>query len=179
MKKLFQFAIVAVAVAGMAACGNNNANKAEGSGSASTEASVSAQDAASAVAENDYYKIANIPAGWENANVDSEKTIMINLKPGTELGEFENVSFTLFEDFAEPQQYVDELLKNNGEGCRQAEDLTIGEQTYKQVIWSDNADNSVTFVTKSPKGVIDITLSKKLDLDNPDVKAMIESVSFK
>ena len=42
-----------------------------------------------------------------------------------------------------------------------------------------NADNSITFATKSPKGVIDVTLSKKLDLDNPDVKAIIESISFK
>ena len=177
MKKLFQFAIVALAAAGMVACGNKSENKAEGS--ASAEASVSAQDAAATVAENEYYKIANIPAGWENGNVDSEKTIVINLKPGTELGDFESVSFTLFEDFAEPQQYIDEIVNNNGADCKQAEDMKIGEQTYKQLVWNDNADNSITFATKSPKGVIDVTLSKKLDLDNPDVKAIIESISFK
>ncbi|MBO4813803.1 MAG: hypothetical protein J5523_02455 [Muribaculaceae bacterium] len=176
MKKLFQFAIVAVVAAGLVACAKSE-NKAEGS--ASAETSVSAQDAAEAVAENDYYKIANIPAGWEKGNVDSEKTIVINLKPGTELGDFENVSFTLFEDFAEPQQYIDEILNNNASDCRQAEDLKIGEQTYKQLIWNDNADNGITFVTQSPKGVIDVTLSKKLDLDNPDVKAIIESFTIK
>lgn len=178
MKKLFQFAIVALVAAGMVAC-TKSENKAKGSGSASAETSVSAQDAVGTVAENDYYKIDNIPAGWEKGNVDSEKTIVINLKPGTDLGDFESVSFTLFEDFAEPQQYIDEILNNNGTDCTQAEDMKIGEQTYKQLVWNDNADNSITFATKSPKGVIDVTLSKKLDLDNPDVKAIIESLTIK
>ena len=176
MKKLFQFAIVTVVAAGLVACAKSE-NKAEGS--ASSEASVSAQDAAATVAENEYYKIANIPDGWENGNVDSEKTIAINLKPGTELGDFEGITFTLYEDFAEPQQYIDEILNNNASDCRQAEDLKIGELDCKQLVWNDNADNSITFVTKSPKGVIDITLSKKLDLDNPDVKAILESFTIK
>lgn len=179
MKKIFQFALVAVAALGIAACGNKNDNNTEASGSAEQSASVSTQDAAGAVAENEFFKIANIPAGWENAGVDSEKTIAINLKPGTDLGDLESVAATLYDDFQEPQQYVDEIVKNNGAAVKAAEDVTFGGQTYKQVKWLESADYSTSLVGKTPKGVIEIVLSKKLDLDNPDVKAILESISFK
>ena len=180
MKKFFQFAFVAVAALGIAACGNKSDNKAEGSASTSAEQSASvAADAAGAVAENEFFKIANIPAGWENGGVDSEKTIAINLKPGTDLGEFESVAATMFTDFQDPQQYVDEIVKNNGASVQAAEDVTFGGQTYKQVKWLESADYGTSLVGKTPKGVIEIILSKKLTLDNPDVKAILESVSFK
>lgn len=179
MKKFFQFAFVAVVALSIAACGNKSENKAEGSAAPEQSASVASQDAAGAVAENNYFKIANIPAGWENGNTDSEVTITINLKPGTDLGEFESVSATMFTDFQDPQQYVDEIVKNNGASVQAAEDVTFGGQTYKQVKWVDSADYSTSLVGKTPKGVIEIILSKKLALDNPDVKAILESVSFK
>lgn len=179
MKKVFQFALVAVAALGIVACGNKGDN-AEGSTSTAAEQSGSvAADAAGAVAENEFFKIAAIPAGWENAGVDSEMTISIRPKAGSELGDLESVAATMFTDFQDPQQYVDEIMKNNGASVKAAEDVTFGGQTYKQVKWVDSADYSTSLVGKTPKGVIEIILSKKLALDNPDVKAILESVSFK
>ena len=74
---------------------------------------------------------------------------------------------------------VDEIVKNNGASVQAAEDVTFGGQTYKQVKWLESADYGISLVGKTPKGVIEIILSKKLTLDNPDVKAILESISFK
>ena len=60
-----------------------------------------------------------------------------------------------------------------------AEDVTIGDKTYKQVQWINSADVSCALIGKTPKGVIQIKLTEKLTLDNPDVKAIIEGIEYK
>ena len=60
-----------------------------------------------------------------------------------------------------------------------ADDVTIGDKTYKQVQWINSADVNCALIGKTPKGVIQIKLTEKLTLDNPDVKSIIEGIEYK
>ncbi len=181
MKKLF---LLFAAVAMLTAC-NGNANT-SGSTAASGEqkdvAATEQTDAtanAGAVVENDYFKITNIPNGWEkDAELDSERRIDIKLKPGTDLGEWQYVEVE-FEDFQDIKEWLDQVLVGSEATRKLAEDVTIGGKTYKQVQWINSADVSCALIDKTPKGVIQIKLTEKLTLDNPDVKAIIEGIEYK
>lgn len=180
MKKFF---LMFAAVAMLTACngnGNTSGNSAasgEQKDAASTEQTTTA-DASDAV-ENDYFKITNIPNGWEkDAELESERRIDIKLKPGTDLGEWQHVEVE-HEDFQDVKEWLDQVLVGSETTRKLADDVTIGDKTYKQVQWINSADVSCALINKTPKGVIQIKLTEKLTLDNPDVKAIIEGIEYK
>lgn len=180
MKKLL---LMIAAVAMLTACnGNGNtsgsaAASGEATDSAATEQTTAA-DAGAAV-ENDYFKITKIPNGWEkDAELESERRIDIKLKPGTDLGEWQHVEVE-HEDFQDVKEWLDQVLVGSETTRKLADDVTIGDKTYKQVQWINSADVNCALIGKTTKGVIQIKLTEKLTLDNPDVKAIIEGIEYK
>lgn len=181
MKK-FLFLVAAVAM--MTACNGNSNTSANASGEKIDSAGVAqnneaASEATGDAVENDYFKITNIPNGWEkDAELESERRIDIKLKPGTDLGEWQYVEVE-HEDFQDVKEWLDQVLVGSEATRKLAEDVTIGDKTYKQVQWINSADVSCALINKTPKGVIQIKLTEKLTLDNPDVKAIIEGIVYK
>jgi len=182
MKK-FLFLVAAVAM--MTACNGNSNTSANASGEKTDSANVAQNNEAASEAttgeavENDFFKITNIPNGWEkDAELESERRIDIKLKPGTDLGEWQYVEVE-HEDFQDVKEWLDQVLVGSEATRKLAEDVTIGDKTYKQVKWINSADVSCALIGKTPKGVIQIKLTEKLTLDNPDVKAIIEGIEYK
>ena len=169
------------AVAALTACnGNGNTGSNAGSGEQNSASGTEKTTAnAGVIAENDYFKITKIPNGWEkDAKLESERRIDIKLKPGTDLGEWQYVEVE-HEDFQDVKEWLDQVLVGSESTRKLADDVTIGDKTYKQVQWINSADVNCALIGKTPKGVIQIKLTEKLTLDNPDVKAIIEGIEYK
>ncbi len=177
MKKIFLIAAVAM----LASCGGNE--NAGGNAGGEQKDSVATEQAAQAqgavAAENDYFQVTAVPEGWEvNKDINMERQIEVKLKPGTDLGEWQNVTVE-FMDVKEPQECVDMLLQGSEATRKAGDDVTIGDRTFKQVQWINSADISCALLGKTPKGVAQIILTEKLTVDNPAVKAIIEGIKFK
>ena len=166
MKKLF---LMLAAIVMMTAC-NGNGNTS--SGSTSQE-----EKKVEALAENEYFKVMAVPDGWEvNKEFDSERGIEIKLKPGTDLGEWQNATVSYY-NIADPQELVDQLMQD--ENRKLGDDVTIGDKTFKQVLYINSADYYCALVTKHPKGSLEVMLTEKLTPDNAAVKAIIEGIEYK
>lgn len=177
---------IAIMAAGLfvASCGAKNANSAESADSTAVAASTNEAQASNAEAntiENDYVKVA-VPEGWECAEaVTTERVLNIKLKLGTDLGEWQSVRIFTNNTADAPNDWQD-MAKScvEGEANRSLDnDVTFGSVTYKQVKFQNSADTYCILFGKMPKGVLEITLTEKLTLDNPSVKAILESISFK
>jgi len=178
MKKVFFSCAIAAMGLLLASCGN----KAEANNNGDVQqnlVTVEQTDSAS-VAENDYIKV-NVPAGWEvEKNESKPRTICLNLKPSTELGKWQYVSI-----FTDNIATDSEDWKNFAKSCAESknrslvDDVTFAGVTFKQVKFTNSADVSCMLYGKMPKGTLEITVSEKLTLDNSDVKAILESISFK
>jgi predicted small lipoprotein YifL len=181
MKKIFQFAIVAVAAVAMASCGNKGTQTTESADSTATEPAVEQKADAPAgevVAENEYIKV-NIPAGWEieNPKVEGDK-FRIKLKPGTDLGEWQDIVILTYDKAMTADERVKSCIEGSESSRKVAEDVKYGDVTYKQVKFINSETNCMLY-GDMPKGVLSVTLSDKLTVDNPDVKAILGSISFK
>lgn len=186
MKKAF-FSLAIAASLCMASCGNKaTSNAAANTDSTAVLDSGSAQPAGDATAEqttaeNDYVKV-SVPNGWESDGTGvTGRKITIKLKPGTDLGEWQYVSIFTNDTATEPDDW-----KNFAKSCADsyenrslADDVTFAGVTYKQVKYTNSADVSCMLFGKMPKGTAEITVTEKLTLDHPGVKAILESISFK
>ena len=121
MKKLF---LMIATVALMTACNGNSNTSANASGEKTDSASVAQNNEAASEAtageavENDFFKITNIPNGWEkDAELESERRIDIKLKPGTDLGEWQYVEVE-HEDFQDVKEWLDQVLSYESESTK-------------------------------------------------------------
>ena len=186
MKKVFFSLAIAAMGLLMASCDNKTAGNADNTDSTAVLDSGSAQPAGDATAEvnaaeNDFVKV-SVPKGWESDGTGvTGRKITIKLKPGTDLGEWQYVSIFTNDTATEPDDW-----KNFAKSCADsyenrtlADDVTFAGVTFKQVKFTNSADVSCMLYGKMPKGTLEITLTEKLTLDNPDVKQILESISFK
>lgn len=185
MKKVF-FGLAIVAGLCMASCDNKATNAAADTDSTAVLDSGSAQPAGDATAEqttaeNDYVKV-NVPDGWEfDGTGINGRSVTIKLKPGTDLGEWQYIQiFTNNTASGENDwQEIAKLSVENSANRSMAEDVTFAGVTYKQVKYTNSGDVNCMLYGKMPKGTAEITITEKLTLDHPGVKAILESISYK
>lgn len=186
MKKLLICIVIMTSGMCVASCGKKNANSVESADSTvvasnNEEVQVQASNSGANTVENEYVKV-TVPEGWEcDEAVTTERVLRIKLKPGTDFGEWQLVRIFTNNTADAPNDWQD-MAKScvEGEANRSlGEDVTFGSMTYKQVKFQNSADTHCILFGKMPKGVLEITLTEKLTLDNPSVKAILESISFK
>ena len=176
MKKFFQFAIVAVAAVAMASCGNKS-EKAQTTEAEQTEQAGQAEAATegSATAECDNFTL-TVPAGLKyNANASSSTTVSLD---APDYGQFESVTIYLNKEETSAAKLLDQYF-GDGAGKEKAADVTIGNQTFKQLYYVDSSDNNSDLFAEANGGVLVLSLSKNVPVNAEVLKPLVESIKFK
>lgn len=171
MKKIFVFAIAAVAACMMAACGNKSANNG-GADSTATE-QAQAEEAPKNFGDAVWFE-ATAPEGWE-AKVDTAWSSKKSVR-------FEDVNSTeTFKPSITVEIQTDKELKQQmeywgGKDSKQGEDLKVGDLTFKTVL----CDNKVNHLFAELEGGKLMHVSAAyLEPTAEAVKSTLESVKIK
>ena len=174
MKKFFQFAIMAVAAVAMASCGNKSAQTTEGADSTAAAPAVAAAESG-ATAECDNFTL-TVPASLKyNANASSSTTISLD---APDYGQFESVTIYLNKEETSAAKLLDQYF-GDGAGKEKAADVTIGNQTFKQLYYVDSSDNNSDLFAEANGGVLVVSLSKNVPVNAEVLKPLLESIKFK
>ena len=175
MKKFFQFAIVAVAAVAMASCGNKGTQTTESADSTATaEPAVAAAEGA-ATAECDNFTL-TVPAGMKyNANASSSTTISLD---APDYGQLQSITIYLNKEETSAAKLLDQYF-GDGAGKEKAADVNIGNLTFKQLYYTDSADNNSDLFAEANGGVLVVNLSKNVPVDAEVLKPLVESIKFK
>lgn len=172
-KALFSIAVVAAGLF-VASCGNksDNAQTAE----ASEEQTEQAEAApTSATAECDNFTL-TVPAGWKyNENSSSSTSVTLDTP---DYGQFESVTIYLNKEETSAAKLLDQYF-GDGADKQKAEDVTIGDLTFKQLYYVDSSDNNSDLFTEANGGVLVLSLSKNVPVTADGLKPLVESIKFK
>ncbi len=173
MKKAFLGIAVVAAGLLVASCGN----KAEAPAAEASEGQQTEQVAqAGTPAECDVFKVA-MPDGWKfNENVSSERVVHLD---APEFGQFESVHLYLNDEKASADEALDTYYNGNESSWKKADDITIGNMTFKRLDAVDNSDVNCQLFADVKGGVLEVELSKNVPTDAAGVKSLIESFELK
>ena len=172
-KALFSIAVVAAGLF-VASCGNksDNAQTAE----ASEEQTEQAEAAPTgATAECDNFTL-TVPAGWKYSENSSSSTSVTLDTP--DYGQFESVTIYLNKEETSAAKLLDQYF-GDGADKQKAEDVTIGDLTFKQLYYVDSSDNNSDLFTEANGGVLVLSLSKNVPVTADGLKPLVESIKFK
>ena len=184
MKKTFlSFAMAALMVAGMASCGNKSDKAAAGEATAEGEKQQTEQPA-EAPAKDTVVEKAHFTATFsskfkdiESFNNDNQVLFRIP-DPNSQYGHLGQISITATPGWEKGlDAWIQEHMKSHS-SAKAADDVTFGGITWKQVR-HDALDSPVYLFAALPeKGVAEVNL-QKIDIDNADAKAVLESIKLK
>ena len=173
-KALFSIAVVAAGLF-VASCGNksDNTQTAEASEEQTEQAEVA--PAEGATAECDNFTL-TVPAGWKlNENSTTSTSVTLDTP---DYGQFESVTIYLNKEETSAAKLLDQYF-GDGADKQKAEDVTIGNQTFKQLYYVDSSDNNSDLFTEANGGVLVLSLSKNVPVTADGLKPLVESIKFK
>ena len=170
-KALFSFAIVAAGLL-VASCGNKSGNAKEAE---AVEAEVVDETPVPTKAECDDFTL-TAPAGLKfNENASSSTSVTLDVP---DYGQFESV--TIYRN--EEEKSADNLLNQyygDGANKEKAGDVTIGNLTFKQLYYTESADNNCDLFAEVEGGVLVLSLSRNVPVEAEFLKPLVESIMFK
>ena len=173
MKKILFSIVVVAAGLFVASCGNKQEQAPEAAGD-EQQTEAQAPEAGETV-ECDNFTLA-VPSGWKyNENGSSSTTITLD---APDYGQFESVTIYLNKEQASAEKLLDEYF-GDGAGKEKSGDVTIGNMTFKQLYYTDSADNNSDLFAEANGGVLVVSLSKNVPVEAEFLKPLIESIKFK
>ena len=175
-KTLFSIAIVAAGLL-VASCGNKSANAeaTEANGDQTEQAAEAAPAEEGAAAESENFTL-TVPAGLKfNENASSSTSVTLD---APDYGQFESVTIYMNKEQASAEKLLDEYF-GDGAGKEKSGDVTIGNMTFKQLYYTDSADNNSDLFAEANGGVLVVSLSKNVPVEAEALKPLIESIKFK
>ncbi|MBR3479616.1 MAG: hypothetical protein IKH32_02770 [Prevotella sp.] len=170
-KALFSFAIVAAGLL-VASCGNKSGNAKEAE---PVEAEVVDETPVAAAAECDNFTL-TAPAGLKfNENASSSTSITLD---APDYGQFESVTIYLNKEEKSAEKLRDQYY-GDGAGKEKADDVTIGNLTFKQLYYTESADNNSDLFAEVEGGVLVLSLSKNVPVQAEALKPLVESIKLK
>ena len=176
MKKAFLGIAVVAAGLLVASCGNKSANAeaTEASGDQTEQAAEAAPAEEGAAAESENFTL-TVPAGLKfNENASSTSVTL----DAPDYGQFESVTIYMNKEQASAEKLLDEYF-GDGAGKEKSGDVTIGNMTFKQLYYTDSADNNSDLFAEANGGVLVVSLSKNVPVEAEFLKPLIESIKFK